>query len=375
MSVAVRPVASRADRARFLDFPYKHYAGDPTFVPPLRMDQANATSPKKNPFFEHGAMQLFLAERDGEVVGRIAAIENGMHLKKYADGAGFFGFFESVDDEAVAHALVDAAADWLRARGLASMRGPANPTMNDVAGLLVDGFDREPFVLMAYNKPYYERLLAACGFERAMTMWAYYVHDAYLKAERLHRGAELVFRRNPGLRIRPLDPARFWEDVDAAMNIFNEAWADNWGQVPYTRKEAEHLAKELKPVLDPRFFLFLELDGKPVAFSVSLPNFNRALKHLHNGRLLPTGLPKLLAYQKFGAIYELRMALMGILPEYRSRGFDAPLIAETISIGRKNGYDACEMSWVLDVNTRLINALEHLGAVRDKEYAMLTRAI
>jgi GNAT superfamily N-acetyltransferase len=373
--VTVRPVTSRADRARFLDLPYRHYAGDAAFVPPLRMDQANVTSPRKNPFFDHGRMQLFLAERDGQAVGRVAAIVNGMHLEKYADGAGFFGFFESPDDDAVAGALVEAAAGWLRAEGMTSVRGPANPTMNDVAGLLVEGFDRPPSVLMAYNKPYYERLLAAQGFTRAMTMWAYYVHEAYLKQDRLRRGAELVLRRNPGLRVRPLDRARFWEDVDAAMAIYNEAWKENWGHVPYTRKEAAHLAKELKPVLDHRLFHFLELDGNPVAFSVTLPNFNRVLKHLPDGRLLPAGLPKLLAYQKFGAIYEVRRALMGILPEYRSRGFDAVLIDETVSVGRRLGYQACEMSWVLDVNAKLVNSLEHLGAVRDKEYAMFEKAL
>jgi len=373
--VTVRPVTSRGDRARFLDLPYSHYAGERHFVPPLRMDQNNAVTPGKNPLFEHGKMQLFLAERAGEVVGRIAGIVNGMHLEKYRDATGFFGFFESIDDDEVAGALVNAAAEWLRGEGLTEMRGPTNPTMNDVAGLLVNGFDREPFVLMAYNKPYYERLLAAQGFTRAMTMWAFYIHEAYMNKDRLRRGTELVKARNPGMTVRSLDRSRFWEDVDAAMDIYNVAWADNWGHVPYTRKEAAHLAKELKPVLDDRLFQFLELDGRPVAFSVTLPNFNRALRHLKNGRLLPTGLPRLLAYQKFGAIYEVRMALMGILPEYRSRGFDAVLIEETVRVGRGLGYQACEMSWVLDSNTRLINSLEHLGAVRDKEYAMFERSI
>jgi GNAT superfamily N-acetyltransferase len=208
-----------------------------------------------------------------------------------------------------------------------------------------------------------------------MTMWAFYIHEAYMKHDRLRRGAELVKARNPGMTVRALDRSRFWEDVDAAMEIYNLAWAENWGHVPYTRKEAAHLAKELKPVLDDRLFTFLELDGRPVAFSVTLPNFNRALRHLKDGRLLPTGLARLLAYQKFGAIYEVRMALMGILPEYRSRGFDAVLIEETVRVGRGLGYQACEMSWVLDSNTRLINSLEHLGAVRDKEYVMLEKGI
>jgi hypothetical protein len=368
--VSVRPARSAADRRRFLDLPYRHYRGAPHFVPPLRLDQKNVLDPKKNPFFEHGAVELFLAERGGEVVGRVAAIENGQHLAKYADGVGFFGFFETPDDEAVSGALLDAAAGWLRARGLKAVRGPVNPTMNDVAGLLVDGFDRPPSVLLPYNGPYYEAHLERWGFRRAMTMWAFYVHEAYINSGRMARGAEIVRRRNPTVRVRSLDPARFDEEVATAMRIYNEAWAENWGHVPYTEREAVHLAKELKPIIEEDLFLFAELDGRPVAFAASVPNLNRALKKLPNGRLLPTGLPKILASVKAGAIYEIRMALMGILPQHRNLGLDALLIHQTIVNGRRDGYEAAELSWVLDANQPLINALEKLGCTRDKEYAM-----
>ena len=368
--VVVRPVRSSADRRRFLDLPYRHYADAPHFVPPLRMDQANVLSPKKNPFFEHGALELFLAERAGSVVGRVAAIENGQHLAKYADGTGFFGFFEAPDDEAVSGALLDAAAGWLRARGLKAVRGPVNPTMNDVAGLLVDGFDRPPSVLLPYNWPYYEAHLERWGFRRAMTMWAFYVHEAYINSERMARGAEIVRRRNPTVRVRSLDPKRFDEEVATAMRIYNEAWAQNWGHVPYTEPEAIHLAKELKPIIEEDLFLFAEIDGEPVAFAASIPNLNRALKKVPNGRLLPTGLAKILAAVKAGAIYEIRMALMGVLPQHRNLGLDALLIHQTIVNGRRDGYEAAELSWVLDANQPLINALEKLGCARDKEYAM-----
>ncbi|MEM1118709.1 MAG: GNAT family N-acetyltransferase, partial [Bacteroidota bacterium] len=366
---------SSADRRAFLDLPYRHYAEDPHFVPPLRMDQANVLSPKKNPFFEHGAIELFLAERGGEVVGRVAAIENGQHLAKYDDGNGFFGFFEAVEDYGVAEGLLDAASAWLAARGLTGVRGPANPTMNDVAGLLVDGFDRPPSILLPYNKPYYESFLQRWGFERAMTMWAFYVHEAYINADRMARGAEIVRRRNPGVSVRSLDLSRFDDDVATAMEIYNVAWAENWGHVPYTREEALHLAKELKPVIEKDLFLIAEIDGTPVAFAASLPNLNRALKKLSNGRLLPTGLPKLLATVKAGGVYEIRMALMGILPEHRNLGLDALLIHQTIVNGRRDGYEAAELSWVLDSNQPLINALEKLGCARDKEYAMFEAAL
>jgi GNAT superfamily N-acetyltransferase len=336
------------------------------------MDQAKVLNEKKNPFFEHGEIQLFLAEdARGEVVGRVAAIVNGMHLEKYDDGNAFFGFFECVEDYAVAEALLDTATAWLRERGYTGVRGPTNPSMNDTAGLLVDGFDREPAILMPYNPPYYVEYLERYGFERAMTMWAYYVHEAYVNKDKLRRGADIVMRRNPELTLRTLDLDRFWEDAAAVRRIYNEAWSQNWGHVPMTEHEFEHLAKDLKQVIEPELVFILEKDGEPVAFSISIPNLNQALKHVPSGRLFPTGLPKLLAYAKLGAVYELRMPLMGVLPEYHGRGFDAVLVDATIQDGIAVGYDACELSWVLDVNKPLVNSLDKLGAVKDKEYTML----
>ncbi len=374
--VTVRPVASGKDKSRFIDFPYQHYAGHAYWIAPLRMDQAKVLDPKKNPFFEHGEIQLFLAEdARGEVVGRIAAIVNGMHLKKYADNNAFFGFFETVDDYAVAEALLDAATGWLRERGYTGVRGPVNPSMNDTAGLLVEGFDREPTILMPYNPPYYVDFLKRYGFERAMKMWAYYVHEAYVNKDKLRRGAEIVMRRNPGLSLRTLDESRFWEDADAILRIYNEAWSQNWGHVPMTEHEFKHLAKDLKQVIEPELVYILEMEGEPVAFAISIPNLNQALRHVPSGRLFPLGLPKLLAYAKLGAVYEIRMPLMGVLPEYHGRGFDAILVDATIQNGLAAGYDACEMSWVLDVNMPLVNSLDKLGAVRDKEYAMMEKAL
>jgi GNAT superfamily N-acetyltransferase len=371
-SVRVRPVRSAADRRRFIDLPYRLYRGHDFWVAPLRMDQQKALDPKKNPFFEHGRAELFLAENESaEVVGRIAAIVNGMHLQKYDDATGFFGFFECTEDYAVAEALLDAVASWMRSVGLNSLRGPVNPSMNDTSGLLVDGFDRPPSILMPYNPPYYVNYLERYGFHRAMTMWAFYAHTAYVNRDKLRRGADIVMQRNPGVTLRSLDMSRFMEEAKIAMRIYNAAWSNNWGHVPMTEREFEHLAKDLKQVIEPELVFILELDGEPVAFSVSIPNLNRALKHIPNGRLLPVGLPKLLAYSKLGGVYELRMPLMGVLPQYHGRSFDTPLVAATLEKGIEKGYDACEASWVLDSNTRLMNTLNHFGAARDKQYAML----
>jgi GNAT superfamily N-acetyltransferase len=371
-SVHVEPVTARGDRKAFIDFPYSFYADDyPAWVPPLRTEVKDTIDTSKNAFFEHGEMQLFLAKnRRGAVVGRIAAIVNGMHLQKYDDDTGFFGFFECVDDYAVAEQLLDTAARWLREQGLTRMRGPTNPSLNDTAGLLVDGFDAEPSILMPYNPPYHADYLERYGFERVMTMWAYYVHKKYVQTDKLKRGVELVRRRTPGLELRTIDMDRYREEAQTILDIYNDAWADNWGHVPMTDAEFDQLADALKQIVEPEIVYILEHEGTPVAFSIALPNLNQVLRHIDDGRLFPFGLPKLLAYAKFGEIYECRMPLMGVRKAYQGRALDSILVYETIKRGPKNGFDACEMSWVLDTNDRLINSLESMGGVVDKEYAM-----
>jgi GNAT superfamily N-acetyltransferase len=375
-SVTVRPATGRTDRKRFIDFPYTFYQAYPHWVPPLRQDVKKTLNTRKNAFFEHGAIQLFLAEdASGETVGRIAGIVNGMHLQKYDDGVGFFGFFECVEDYAVAEALLDTAAGWLRDQGLTGMRGPADPSLNDTAGLLVDGFDSDPSILMPYNPPYHVDFLVDYGFERAMTMWAYYVHKKYVQVDKLRRGVQLVKRRTSGLELRTLDMDRFDEEARTILAIYNDAWENNWGHVPMTDAEFEQLAHDLKQIVDPEMVFILEHEGTPVAFSISLPNLNLALQHVSDGRLFPLGLPKLLAYAQFGGIYEVRMPLMGVRKEYQGRALDSLLVLATIENGPPNGYDACEMSWVLDTNRRLINSLESMGGVVDKEYAMFEKSL
>lgn len=375
-SVTVRPVTSRADRKRFIDFPYTFYRDHTHWVPPLRQDVKKTLDPSKNAFFEHGTIQPFLAEDEaGQVVGRIAGIVNGMHLQKYDDGVGFFGFFECVEDYPVAEALLDAATEWLRREALTHVRGPTNPSLNDTAGLLVDGFDRDPALLMPYNPSYYEDFFLRYGFERAVTLWAYYVHKKYVQTAKLRRGAELVRRRVPGLTLRTLDMDRFQEEAETILDIYNDAWEDNWGHVPMTDAEFNQLASDLKQIVDPEMVFLLEHEGNPVAFSISLPNLNQALQHVDDGRLFPLGLPKLLAYAHFGGVHEVRMPLMGVRKPYHGRALDTLLVLATIEAGPPNGYDACEMSWVLDGNRRLINAIESIGGVVDKEYALFEKSL
>ncbi len=374
--VEVSPVDDRRDLRAFIDFPYEHYRRDPIFVPPLRIEAARLLNPSKNAFFEHGRIRTFLARNhEGRVVGRIGAIVNGEHLKKYDDGVGFFGFFESIDDPEVSGALFDAAGKWLRGQNLSAMRGPANPSMNDVAGLLVDGFALPPYILMAYNPPYYERLLLEYGFERTATMWAYFIHRKYADLDRFSRGVQLVYRRYPELRIRTVEMSRFDEEVALVRSIYNDAWADNWGFVPMTEAEFAQLARDLKQILDPKMAFMAELDGEVVGFAVAIPNLNQVLRRIRNGRLLPSGLFRLLLSDFFGGIQEVRLPLLGVRRAYHGRGIDAALILQFVEKLPPRGFPSCEMSWVLDNNPAMKNALEALGGVRDKEYALYQRTL
>ena len=371
-TVRVYPVTSRKDQKRFIDFGYTHYDGDANWIPMLRSEIVKILNPSKNAFFEHGKIQPFLAENSkGEVVGRIAAIINGMHLKKYNDANGFFGFFECIEDYSVAETLLDTAKDWLKQEGMQGMRGPANPSLNDIAGLLVDGFERKPSVMMPYNPPYYISFLEQYGFERAMTMWAYFIHFKYLQLDKMRRGMKLLQRRYPDVHLRTIDMSRFEEEAQTIMDIYNDAWSNNWGHVPMTQNEFKQLAADLKQIIDPNVVFLLEEKGVPIAFSVSLPNINQALEHIPNGRLLPTGLFQLLLRAKFGGINELRTLLMGVRKSHQGRGFDTILNLAIMEAGPANGYPCSEMSWVLDSNPRMIHALEDFGGVKDKEYAMV----
>ncbi len=366
----IRPVETRKDLRSFIDLPYSLYSHSPHWIPPVRLGVAHMLSPKKNPFFRHGEIKLFIAKRGTECVGRIAAVRNGMHLRRYDDGTGFFGFFEVEERFETAKSLFEAAATWLTSQGLSTMRGPANPSLNDSAGLLIQGFDRPPSVMMPYNHPYYEAFLGRVGFDQVMTMWAYYVHRKYVKFDRLKRGADIVRGRNPGLSMRTLDMSRFDREAAIVRDIYNEAWSNNWGAVPATEAEFNKLARDLKQIIDPRLAYILEMHGKPIGFAIALPDITPAFRRLRKGRLLPLGLFKLWAGITYSHTRDIRLPILGVRKAYHGRGFDVLPVLETIEKGPEYGFHGCEMSWVLDSNNVLKNLLLSIGAVVDKKYAM-----
>ena len=362
-AIEVRPVRSRRERKRFVRFPRRIYREIPAWVPPLEIERMAFLDRKKNPFFRHSDAELFLAERGGEPVGRIAAIENRRHLETYRDGTGFFGLFECVDDPAVARALVGAAASWVRARGLVRLRGPMSFTINDECGLLLDAFEAPPVLLMSYNPAYYAGLLESCGFRKAQDLLAYRMEAPERVPSRLAAIAHAVAMR--GIVVRPLDFARFDEEVELVHRIHSRAWSDNWGAVPLTVDEMRALARELKPLADRDLVFVAEDEGEPVGVSVTVPDINQALRAA-DGRLFPFGLLRLLAARR--RIDAVRVLILGVLQGHRFRGVDAALYVRTMEAAMRKGYRWGELSWVLESNTAMNRAAESLGATRYKTY-------
>ncbi|MEW6511379.1 MAG: hypothetical protein AB1428_10505 [Bacteroidota bacterium] len=370
-NLRVRPVLSKADEKRFIKFQWVPYAGNPYWVPPLLMDRRKLIDRKNNPFYHHAAMELFLAERDGEIVGRIGAVVNDNHNKEHEENIGFFGFFECIDDQEVANALFDAAAGWLRNKGVTAMRGPASPSVNDEYGLLIEGFDRLPAVLMTYNPPYYQRLVETYGFAKAQDLFAYYIHKDKVFNERFTRIADVVNKRE-GLKIRQLDMSRFDEEVRLIRELYSRGWSRNWGEVPMTEDEFNYVAKDLKAVVDPRLVIIAESKGKPVGFGMTLPDINQILVRNRHGWLVPAIIRLLLLKKK---VDRVRIVILGVLPEYGNSGIGAALFYET---GRRcvaYGYPHGEASWVNEDNVMMNRGAELMQATVDKRYRIYQKPL
>jgi GNAT superfamily N-acetyltransferase len=361
-------VTNGRDLKRFIAFPYDLHRRDPRWVAPLRRDVHTLLAPARNPFFQHAEARYFLARSHGRTVGRIAAIKNDAHNREHGDRVGFFGFFEAVDDQAVATALFDAAGAWVRERGLDTLRGPMSPSVNDECGLLVDGFDTPPTVMMPHNPPYYVPLVERAGFTKAMDLICYQSMGSDMP-ERLVRGARLVAERK-GITLRPLDLKRFTAEVELVKQLYNAAWEKNWGFVPLTDAEIDHLAKQLKPVVVPDVVCFAEKDGKPIGFAVALPDLNVALKHNPSGRLFP-GILKVLWHAR--KISRLRILLLGALPEYRGTGVDALMYAWIWEKGTAIGYGWGEAGWILENNAAMTNGIQRIGFRPYKTYRVYDR--
>ncbi len=322
------------------------------------MDVRTLLSRTRNPFFQHAEAEYILAERSGGVVGRIAAIRNDAHALYHPDEAhvGFFGFFECADDQSAADALFAAASEWLRARGLTVMRGPASFSMNDECGLLVDGFDTPPAIMNPHNPRYYVALVERAGFAKAMDLYCYESTGTEAPA-RLVEGARRMAERF-GITLRAIDMKHFWEDVDRVKQVYARAWEKNWGHIPMTDAEVMHMAKALKPVVIPELIVFAFRQDELIGIAIAIPDFNVVLRHNPSGRLL-TGLWHLLTKKK--SIRRLRVLTLGVLKEYRRSGADALMYDFLWAHGRRLGYEWGEASWILENNIPMRNGIERLG--------------
>ncbi|CAM4507192.1 N-acetyltransferase [Corallococcus exiguus] len=373
--VQVTPVRGAADRTAFIRLPYSLYRDNPNWVPPLEMERRDFLDPKKNPFFDYAEVELFLARRGQDVVGRVAAIKNPRHMEFHGTKEGFFGLFECVNDAGVARGLLDAASAWLKARGIDSVLGPANFSSNQDWGLLVEGYESPPALMMPYNPTYYAGLLETCGFTKAKDLFAFELSASTPPPEKVARIAEKI-RQREGVTVRPVNLKDFPAEVARIKQIYNAAWEKNWGFIPFTDREFEHMAKEMKAIVRPELVLIAEVKGEPVAFSMTLPDANAAFKAA-NGRLttfgLPIGLVKLvLASRK---LKRLRLLTLGIKEGYRRRGLDAILYLDTLRTAKELGYSGGEISWTLEDNHLVNRAIESMGGQRSKTYRVFQRPV
>ncbi len=378
MTERLRVLAARTRRdvTRFIDLPYRLHARDPVWVPPLRRDVELLLSRTRNPFFEHAEAEYFIAEREGRVVGRIAAISNQLHNETHGDRVGFFGFFESIDDQTVADALLNSVAAWCRERGHDVLRGPASFSVNDECGLLVDGFEMPPTLMMPHNPRYYIGLLERAGFTKAKDLWVYQggSEEHYVPVpERLARGTELI-RQRQGITLRSLNMKDFQGEVERIKELYNAAWEKNWGFVPMTDHEIDHLAEQFKPVVIPSMVPMAEKDGKLIGFGIALPDLNVVFRRHRSGRMFPMILD-LLWSLKMKRIRRARILLLGVHPEYRGKGVDAMLYHWIWTRSGERAIYWGEAGWILEDNPAMNAGLEKMTFRVYKTYRLYDRAI
>lgn len=364
----VTPVTSRREQKQFVNFPWKLYEGDPNWVPPLLMDHRAMLGYRRHPFYDDAEIQTFLAIRGGQVCGRIAAIVNHAHNRRANEKRGFFGYFESVDDQEVASSLFDVARAWLLERGMTAMRGPTNPSLNYEVGLLIQGFHSPPTFMMTYNKPYYAGLYENWGLRKVEDLFAFWGHiDMVSKLDRKlwFIGNEAKKRFN--VTVRPLRTKHFREEVEMFLRVYNASLVGTWGFVPLSAREIKVLGAGLKHLIAPELALVAEANGEPIGACLGLLDYNPRIKKI-DGRLFPFGFLHLLRNPR--AIKKMRVISINVVPEYQRWGLGVVLLGGLIEPMQKWGIQEVEFSWVLESNTLSRGSLEKGGAKLDKTYRL-----
>jgi hypothetical protein len=351
------------------------YRDDPCFVRPLDMELKQRLS-TKNPFFEHGEGTIFTAYRNGWCVGRCTAQIDRGHLERYKDDVGFFGFLDTVDDVDVAGALLDRAGDWLRQRGMRRARGPLSLNINEEWGCLIDGFDTPPMIMMPHHRPYQAGLIEQAGFDKIKDLyaWRYEVGDVPRRARKACDDLEAM----PEVRSRHADMKHFDREIRVVMDVFNDAWSDNWGFVPLTESELRKMAADLKPIVVPELTYITEVDGEPAAVALALPNINELVQDF-DGKLFPLGLPKLLYRLKVKGPKTARLVILGIRKKFRNvrkyAGLSIYLYAKMNDAGKRLGIDWGELSWTLEDNGPVNVGIKFMGGKIYKKYRVFERSL
>jgi len=371
--LSVVPVTTKSQQKQFLELPWKIYRDLPQWVPPIRMDQKEMVGYAKHPFYLENEGQTFLALNGSEPVGRISAIVNNTHNERFNEKRGFFGFFESIDDQTVASALFDTAQNWLRERGMTHVRGPCSPTQNYECGLLIDGFDIMPTFMMAYNPPYYQQLCEDYGFEKAQDLISFYGHVDMVKS--LDKKMSFVIDeaiRRFDINLRPINKKKFVEEVRMFLNIYNKSLVGTWGFAPLSDAEIQALAGSLRYLIVPEMTSVAEVDGKPIGAVFGLLDYNPRVKAI-DGKLFPFGFLKLLMNKK--ALKRVRLVSTNVLPEYQRWGVGLVLMSRLVPEIFKWGIEIAEFSWVLETNHLSRATLERGGAKVDKMYRIYDKEI
>ena len=365
---------SPRDVMRFLKVSYRIYQNDPHWVAPLLMDLKKVFT-DANPLFGHAEMQLWMATRDGKDVGRIAGVLDHNHNRAAKDNAAFFGFFECVDEAAVSRELFAKVLEWARSKGVQRVLGPMNPTTNDECGLLVEGFDSAPVIMMTYNPRYYVPLVEAEGFRKAKDLLAFNMDLAKIPMDRLGRIATKIKQRNPNLAFRPVKRKTLAQDLAKIKEIYNSAWQENWGFVPMTDAEVDFMAARLKPLLMEGLVWLTEAGAEPVGFLLALPDYNIPLQPLRGHVLTPKVLgfiPYLLGWK---CPPRTRVITLGVKENYRNKGLESAMLIEGLNVGVQAGVRESEASWILEDNAAMCKVIEAIGGVRYKTYRIYERGI
>jgi hypothetical protein len=376
--IVVSPVETKADMKAFIQLPNRLYAGHKGYIPPLNMEREEAFSPKKNPVFQHLEARFFLARRAGKVVGRISAQVDSLYLERYADKTGHFGCLVAEDDPAIFAALFAAAEAWLREKGMARVTGPFSLSINEETGLLVWGFDSRSVLMVPYDPPWSGPRVEGAGYKKIKDLFSY-DYDVQNAPETI--GRRLMARADmaDAVKVRTINTKMFDAEIRTMVDIFNDAWSDNWGYVPFTQAEIDHAAKALRPVIVPELFIFVEVDDEAVAYVLALANLNEAIADF-GGKLNPINLAKLLWRLKISGIHSTRVPLMGVRKKFRNHplmgaGLAMMAIDTLRANGKRMGKTSAELGWILDDNKPTNNIIRSVGGVHYKTHRIYEKAL